>query len=103
MLVADAEGYRLDGPLTPLAIPATLQDSLMARLDRLVSVREIAQIGAAVGREFSYALMHALVARDEPALQQALTNSSRQSLCSAVASPRRRLQLQTRSGTGRGL
>ena len=73
MLVADAEGYRLDGPLTPLAIPATLQDSLMARLDRLVSVREIAQIGAAVGREFSYALMHALVPRDEPALQQALT------------------------------
>src|SRR5262245_45286930 len=50
ILVEDAEGYRLNGPLTPLAIPATLQDSLMARLDRLAPVREIAQIGAAIGR-----------------------------------------------------
>src|SRR5215467_7827245 len=54
LLVEDAEGYRLDGPLPPLAIPETLQDSLMARLDRLAPVREIAQIGAAIGREFSY-------------------------------------------------
>src|SRR5262249_51642987 len=46
ILVEDAEGYRLDGPLPPLAIPATLQDSLMARLDRRAPVREIAQIGA---------------------------------------------------------
>ena len=41
ILVEDADGYRLDGPLPPLAIPATLHDSLMARLDRLVSVKEI--------------------------------------------------------------
>jgi tetratricopeptide (TPR) repeat protein/ABC-type transport system involved in cytochrome c biogenesis ATPase subunit len=73
ILVEDAEGYRLDGPLPPLAIPETLQDSLMARLDRLVSVREIAQIGAAIGREFSYSLVHALVGRDETALKHALT------------------------------
>ena len=53
ILVEDAEGYRLDGPLQPFAIPATLQDSLMARLDRLAPVREIGQIGAAIGREFS--------------------------------------------------
>src|SRR5262249_32989484 len=46
ILVEDGEGYRLDGPLPPLAIPETLQDSLMARLDRLAPVREIAQIGA---------------------------------------------------------
>src|SRR5215467_1288881 len=45
LLIEDAEGYRLDGPLPPLAIPETLQDSLMARLDRLAPVREIAQIG----------------------------------------------------------
>src|SRR5215468_9943462 len=57
ILVEDAEGYRLDGPLPPLAIPETLQDSLMARLDRLAPVREIAQIGAAIGREFSYSLL----------------------------------------------
>src|SRR5438093_3891938 len=72
ILVEDAEGYRLDGPLPPLAIPATLQDSLMARLDRLAPVREIAQIGAAVGREFSYSLMRPLVGRVESALKRAL-------------------------------
>src|SRR5437899_12257871 len=54
ILVEDAEVYRLEGPLPPLAIPETLQDSLMARLDRLAPVREIAQIGAANGRAFSY-------------------------------------------------
>src|SRR5262245_35412975 len=51
VLVENHDGYRLDRPLPPLAIPATLQDSLMARLDRLAPVKEIAQIGAAIGRE----------------------------------------------------
>src|SRR6266446_6013895 len=73
ILVEDAEGYRLDGPLPPLAIPETLQDSLMARLDRLAPVKEIGQIGAAIGREFSYSLLRALVERDEAALKDALT------------------------------
>jgi class 3 adenylate cyclase/tetratricopeptide (TPR) repeat protein len=72
ILVEHAGSYRLDGPLPPLAIPATLQDSLMARLDRLVSVKEIAQIGAAIGREFSYSWIHAVVARDETALKHGL-------------------------------
>jgi class 3 adenylate cyclase/tetratricopeptide (TPR) repeat protein len=72
ILVEDAEGYRLDGPLPPLAIPETLQDSLMARLDRLAPVREIAQIGAAIGREFSYSLVRALVGRTDTALKHAL-------------------------------
>jgi predicted ATPase/class 3 adenylate cyclase len=72
ILIADAEAYRLDGPLPPLAIPATLQDSLMARLDRLAQVKEIAQVGAAIGREFSYPLVRALVARDDTALRHAL-------------------------------
>jgi class 3 adenylate cyclase/tetratricopeptide (TPR) repeat protein/ABC-type transport system involved in cytochrome c biogenesis ATPase subunit len=72
ILVEDAEGYRLEGPLPPLAIPETLQDSLMARLDRLAPVREIAQIGAAIGREFSYPLMRALVGGDETALKHGL-------------------------------
>jgi predicted ATPase len=72
ILVEDAEGYRLDGPLPPLAIPETLQDSLMARLDRLAPVKEIGQIGAAIGREFSYSLLRALVERDETALKDAL-------------------------------
>jgi class 3 adenylate cyclase/tetratricopeptide (TPR) repeat protein len=73
ILAEHADGYRLDGPLPPLAIPATLQDSLMARLDRLVSVKEIAQIGAAIGREFSYSLIRLVVARDETALKHSLT------------------------------
>jgi class 3 adenylate cyclase/tetratricopeptide (TPR) repeat protein len=72
ILVENGEGYRLEGPLPPLAIPETLQDSLMARLDRLAPVREIAQIGAAIGREFSYSLVHTLVGRDETALKHAL-------------------------------
>jgi predicted ATPase len=72
ILVEDAEGYRLDGPLPPLAIPATLQDSLMSRLDRLAPVKEIGQIGAAIGRDFSYSLLRAVVGRDETALKHAL-------------------------------
>jgi predicted ATPase len=72
ILVENHDGYRLDGPLPPLAIPETLQDSLMARLDRLAPVREIAQIGAAIGREFSYSLVRALVGPDESALTHGL-------------------------------
>jgi predicted ATPase len=72
ILIEDAEGYQLDGPLPPLAIPATLQDSLMARLDRLAPVREIGQVGAVIGREFSYSLLRVLVGRDETALKNAL-------------------------------
>jgi len=72
ILVEDAEGYRLEGPLPPFAIPETLQHSLMARLDRLAPVKEISQIGAAIGREFSYPLVRALVGRDESALKHGL-------------------------------
>jgi len=72
LLVAGPQGWRLDGPLPPFAIPATLQDSLAARLDRLAPVKEIAQIGAAIGREFFYPLLRAVAGRDEPALRAAL-------------------------------
>ena len=54
------ECYELTGPLPPLAIPATLHDSLMARLDRLAAVKGLAQLGATLGREFSYALLQAV-------------------------------------------
>jgi predicted ATPase len=54
-LLEDAgDGYKLTGPLPALAIPATLQDSLMARLDRLARVKEVAQMAACIGREFSH-------------------------------------------------
>ena len=64
--------YELTGPLPPLAIPATLHDSLMARLDRLATVKGLAQLGATLGREFSYELLRAVAPWDEETLQQGL-------------------------------
>jgi predicted ATPase len=58
--------------LPTMAIPATLHDSLMARLDRLGPAKEIAQVGATLGREFSYELLHAVSSLDEVTLQQGL-------------------------------
>jgi predicted ATPase len=55
-----------------LSIPTTLQDSLVARLDRLRSAKEIAQLGATLGREFSYALLAAVSPLDEPSVEQGL-------------------------------
>jgi predicted ATPase len=72
LLREEVDRYVLDRALPPLAIPATLQDSLMARLDRLAPVRHVAQIGAAIGREFSYALLHVVSCLDEDELQSAL-------------------------------
>jgi class 3 adenylate cyclase/predicted ATPase len=68
----EADRYVLTGPLPPLAIPATLQDALMARLDRLAAVKEVAQLGAVLGREFPYALLRAVTPLEEPTLQQSL-------------------------------
>jgi class 3 adenylate cyclase/predicted ATPase len=64
--------YELTGPLPPLAIPATLHDSLMARLDRLATVKGIAQLGATLGREFAYDLLQAVSPWDETTLQRGL-------------------------------
>ena len=64
--------YELTGPLPPLAIPTTLQDSLMARLDRLAPVKEVAQIAACIGREFGHDLLKVVTPLDEDALQRAL-------------------------------
>src|SRR5436853_2788487 len=66
------ERYELTGPLPPLAIPATLHDSLMARLDRLAAVKALAQLGATLGREFSYALLRAVAPWDEGIVHRGL-------------------------------
>jgi predicted ATPase len=67
------EQYVLHRPLQPLAIPSTLQGSLIARLDRLGPAKEVAQIGAALGREFPYELIRAVADQlSEPGLQDAL-------------------------------
>jgi class 3 adenylate cyclase len=62
----------LESGVPLVGIPATLHDSLMARLDRSASVRLVAQIGAAIGREFSYVLLHAVSDFPEDELQAAL-------------------------------
>jgi class 3 adenylate cyclase/predicted ATPase len=72
LLREEADRYVLDGTLPPLAIPATLHASLLARLDRLASVRLVAQTGAAIGREFSYTLLRAVSRLPEDELQTAL-------------------------------
>jgi class 3 adenylate cyclase len=72
LLREEASGYALAGPLPPLAIPSTLHASLMARLDRLAPVKEVAQIGAAIGREFSYELLAAVGRRSDNQLSDAL-------------------------------
>ena len=78
LLRRTADRYVLDTPLPALAIPTTLRDSLIARLDRLAPVRDVAQMGACIGREFSYELLAALSplkgARLDDALEQ-LTNT----------------------------
>jgi predicted ATPase len=66
------ECYALTGPLLPLAIPATLHDSLMARLDRLAMAKGLARLGATLGREFSYALLQAVSPWDEATMQWGL-------------------------------
>jgi class 3 adenylate cyclase/tetratricopeptide (TPR) repeat protein len=76
LLREEADRYVLAGPLPPLAIPATLQDSLMARLDRLSSAREVAQLCAVLGREFTYELVRAVTDLDDAALRQALDQLS---------------------------
>jgi len=72
LLREQSDRYVLDGALPPLAIPTSLNDSLMARLDRLASVRLVAQTGAAIGREFSYALLRAVSPLPDDELQTAL-------------------------------
>jgi class 3 adenylate cyclase len=66
-------GLVVDGPLPPLAIPATLQGSLLARLDRLSATREVAQVGAAIGREFDYQLLAAVAGLPDERLRHALS------------------------------
>ena len=72
-LLQEQDGhYVLDRPLPALAIPTTLHASLTARLDRLAPVREVAQIGAVVGREFSYELLSVVAGLPKKKLDEAL-------------------------------
>jgi predicted ATPase/class 3 adenylate cyclase len=72
LLRDEGDHYALAGPLPPMAIPTTLQESLLARLDRLAPAREVAQVAAAIGREFSHDLLASAAALPESDLQAAL-------------------------------
>jgi class 3 adenylate cyclase/tetratricopeptide (TPR) repeat protein len=72
ILIEEEGHYRLSGPLPPFAIPATLHDSLMARLDRLSAAKEVAQVGAAIGRQFSFGLLKSVLDRAPADLKSAL-------------------------------
>src|SRR5262245_49773792 len=72
-LLADAgDRYTVAGSLPPLAIPTTLQGSLLARLDHLAPVREVAQIAAALGRQFSHELISAVAGMPQRQIDDAL-------------------------------
>src|SRR5205085_6613722 len=72
VLEARGDAYLLTSALAQLQIPATLQDSLMARLDRAPQLREVAQLGSVLGREFAYDMISALAGLEEEALQSGL-------------------------------
>ena len=72
LLREEPDRYVLAGSLAGVAIPATLQDSLMARLDRLPTIREVAQLGAVLGREFAYEMLTVVAGMEEPVLRDGL-------------------------------
>ena len=71
----------------PLAVPATLQASLMARLDRITAAKEVAQIGAVFGREFSHAQLIAIAGLPEPAVSHGLRQLVEAGLASRRGTP----------------
>jgi predicted ATPase len=80
LLLEQKGRYFLDKPLPSHAIPATLNASLMARLDRLAPVRDVAQIGAVVGRDFSYELVNGIAGMSPARLEEALDELVRSEL-----------------------
>ena len=72
LLEEHEDRYVLHDPLPPLAIPATLHDALLARLDRLAAAKVVAQLGATIGRTFAYEVVQAVASLDAATLQGAL-------------------------------
>jgi predicted ATPase len=87
LLHEEADRYVLDGALPAPAIPTSLHASLLARLDRLGSARHVAQIGAAIGRRFSYALLHTVSRLPEGELQSSLARLVVSELASQRGTP----------------
>ncbi len=97
--------YVLSGPLSEISIPASLHESLMARLDRLPTVREVAQLGAVLGREFAYDMLQAIAVIDEPRLRAGLGRLVEAELLYQRGRPPRAgaLHLQARADPGCGV
>jgi class 3 adenylate cyclase/tetratricopeptide (TPR) repeat protein len=72
ILTEQSDRFEQSGPLSAVAIPATLHESLMSRLDRLPAAKEVAQLGAVLGREFAYEMMRALGHTEEATLRNGL-------------------------------
>ncbi len=87
LLRETTDRYVLNGPLPPLAIPTTLQGSLVARIDRLAPVKDVAQIGAAIGREFSHELIAAVASLPSGDLDAALERLTASGLISRRGTP----------------
>jgi class 3 adenylate cyclase/predicted ATPase len=87
LLIEHADRYELPGPLPTLAIPSTLHDSLTARLDRLSPVKSLAQLGATLGRDFSYALLRAVAPWEEDTLRRGLSQLTEAELLYELGSP----------------
>jgi hypothetical protein len=80
IIIEAGDHYAMNAPGAPLAIPTTLHGSLLARLDRLAPTRELAQIGAALGRQFSYELIRAVAQMPQQQLDESLTQLVRAEL-----------------------
>ena len=83
-------GYELSvtpHPLDEHFLPSTVQGSLVARFDRLGDSRRVAQVGSAIGRQFSYSLMRAVAALPEPELLDHLTRLANSELVFATGKP----------------
>ena len=103
-LQVQGDRYLLDQPSQPLAIPSTLQASLMARVDRLGSAREVLQIGAAIGREFSYEVLAAVAgSAGRGAARRADPAHRSRAVVLARHAAERDLFLQARAGAGHRL
>jgi class 3 adenylate cyclase/DNA-binding SARP family transcriptional activator len=87
LLRETTDRYVLDGPLPSIAVPTTLQASLVARLDRLGSVKDVAQIGAAIGRQFSHELIGAVASSTPASLDAALERLTASGLVSRRGMP----------------
>ncbi len=72
LLIEHKNHFELAGPLPALAVPTTLHESLMARLDRMATVKDVAQLGATIGREFTYELIHLVSQLDHHTLKNEL-------------------------------